>query len=78
MADKFMEVVMKSEVVTGKCEHDWDMDNPSCVFGCNRVVDDYGICPECKDHSNNVVTCMKCGEEGDVDTFDGKVTERKY
>jgi predicted amidophosphoribosyltransferase len=66
--------------VTGYCkEHDWDMDFKTCVFGCNRMVDeDTGICPECHDHSNNVVECKLCGILGDVDHFDGnKVTAHK-
>ena len=56
------------------CEHTWDMDFQTCTFGCNRKVDtDTGICPECRDHSNNVVECTKCGALGDVDPFTGKV-----
>lgn len=40
--------------------------NGSCVFGCNHKVDkDYGMCPECRDHSHNQIECDECGVEYD-------------
>jgi len=37
-------------------------DEGSCTFGCGVKVDtDYGICPRCKDHSENVYECEDCG-----------------
>jgi hypothetical protein len=60
------------------CNHEWDMSTASCTFGCNRTVDtDTGMCPECKDHSNNVVGCLHCDVLGDVDHVTGKITEQK-
>ena len=58
--------------VTQVCDHDWV--NPSCVFGCNRVVDeDTGFCPECSDHSTNVYECSQCGVEGEFYSFTGTI-----
>jgi predicted amidophosphoribosyltransferase len=58
------------------CEHVWDVANKSCLFGCNRVVDeDTGICPECHEHSNNIVECEVCGAIGNVDNYSGVITE---
>ena len=55
--------------------HEWDMENKSCTFGCNAVVDaDTGMCPNCRDHSNNVVECEYCGVVGTVDGHTGIVT----
>ena len=35
---------------------------PDCIFGCgSEVDDDTGICPTCREHSANTVTCWECG-----------------
>ena len=58
-------------------KHEWDMSSAACVFGCySKVDEDTGICPTCKDHSVNVVTCSICEKEGEVDPFTNIVTER--
>jgi predicted amidophosphoribosyltransferase len=55
----------------GTLNTDYLEDNASCCFGCNHKVDkDYRVCPECKDHSHNVVECEECHAEYD-DVLDG-------
>ena len=58
-----------------ECDHEWDMDSKSCIFGCNTVIDeDTGFCPVCGDHSSNLVVCLKCDHEGEVDNWTREVT----
>lgn len=57
-----------------KCQHDWDMENMGCVFGCGTMIRVDGFCHTCNDHSENVVFCKKCNAEAEVD-INGNIKE---
>ena len=48
--------------MTKCCADSLERNGASCVFGCNHVIGDSGICPNCRDHSANSFECDTCGK----------------
>ena len=43
---------------------DWahDVSHEMGSMCCGRYVDDFGFCPRCKEHAENLAICATCGE----------------